>query len=68
MSAEHARRAFEKYFRVPTGNLHEVKGFGFGLAYVKLMVTAMHGAVTLESEPGKGTTVILRFPLIENAG
>jgi signal transduction histidine kinase len=68
MSAEHVRRAFEKYFRVPTGNLHEVKGFGLGLAYVKLMVTVMHGAVTLESEPGKGTTVILRFPLIENAG
>lgn len=63
MSADHARKAFEKYFRVPTGNVHEVKGFGLGLAYVKLMVTAMRGTVALASEPGKGTTVILRFPL-----
>jgi len=63
MSAEHARRVFEKYFRVPTGNVHEVKGFGLGLAYVKLMVTAMRGSVSLESVPGVGTTVVLKFPL-----
>ncbi len=63
--AEHVRRVFEKYFRVPTRNVHEVKGFGLGLAYVRLMVTAMSGSVAVESSPGAGTAVILRFPVAE---
>ncbi len=59
---EDQRRVFEKYFRVHTGNVHDVKGFGLGLSYVKLMTEAHGGDVLLESEPGSGTTVRMRFP------
>jgi two-component system phosphate regulon sensor histidine kinase PhoR len=62
MTATETERVFEKYYRVPTGNLHDVKGFGLGLAYVRLMVLAMHGTVSLESTPGQGTTVIMTIP------
>jgi signal transduction histidine kinase len=62
MTASEAEKAFDKYYRVPTGNLHDVKGFGLGLAYVRLMVHAMKGTVAIESTPGKGTTVILGLP------
>jgi two-component system phosphate regulon sensor histidine kinase PhoR len=63
MSAEHQKQAFQKYFRVPTGNLHNVKGFGLGLSYVKLMIEAHDGAVQLEGEPGRGTTVRIVLPI-----
>lgn len=62
MTSAEAERAFDKYYRVSTGNLHDVKGFGLGLAYVQLMVHAMHGTVAIDSAPGKGTTVILSLP------
>jgi two-component system phosphate regulon sensor histidine kinase PhoR len=63
IAAEDQKRVFEKYFRVHTGNLHDVKGFGLGLSYVKLITEAHGGDVTLESTPGQGTTVRLRLPL-----
>lgn len=66
MDRSELTKVFEKYYRVPTGNVHDVKGFGLGLAYVKLMTEAQGGSVWIESERGKGATVRLRFPLKED--
>jgi signal transduction histidine kinase len=68
MKEEDAKRAFEKYFRVSTGNQHDVKGFGLGLSYVKLIVEAQKGSVSLASSPGRGTTVELAFPVVNTNG
>lgn len=59
---------FSQFFRVPTGNLHEVKGFGLGLNYVKLYTRAFKGKVSVESEPGKGSNFTLSFPLCKTSG
>jgi two-component system phosphate regulon sensor histidine kinase PhoR len=59
---EHIHRVFDKYYRVPTGNLHEVKGFGLGLSYVRLLVEAHGGTIALKSRPEEGTEVEMRFP------
>ncbi|MFH1700458.1 MAG: HAMP domain-containing sensor histidine kinase [Candidatus Zixiibacteriota bacterium] len=56
---------FDKYFRVPSGDVHDVKGFGLGLSYVKLMTEAMNGTVEIKSELNKGTEVYLVFPTID---
>ena len=62
ISKEARKQIFDKFYRVPTGNLHDVKGFGLGLSYVKAMMTAHKGSVEVKSEPGKGSSFVLTFP------
>jgi two-component system phosphate regulon sensor histidine kinase PhoR len=61
---DHQKKVFQKFFRVPTGNVHDVKGFGLGLAYVQKIIELHHGAITLNSELNQGTTFTITLPTV----
>ena len=63
ISKEVQHKIFDKFFRVSKGDIHNVKGFGLGLSYVKAVILALNGSIDVKSEPGKGAEFIIKLPV-----
>lgn len=62
ISPEYANKVFEKFFRVPSGDHHNIKGYGLGLSYAAHVVQQHGGSISVESQPGKGSAFIIKLP------
>ena len=63
MSRDQQTKIFEQFYRIPTGNLHDTKGFGLGLSYVNTIVKRLNGVISVRSEKDRGSDFELKFPL-----
>ncbi len=62
ISSEYRKKVFEKFFRVPTGDVHNIKGYGLGLSYVESVIKSHKGSISIESEIGKWSAFTIRLP------